>query len=62
MPELAGQKTSGEHRFVMALPGKYREMIVLFTINRCNPRTAEALHMPTASHSAAAPREGDGEN
>ena len=56
MPELAGQENEPLRELtasVLALPGKYREIIVLFYYKQMKIREiAEALHMPTASVSS----------
>ncbi|MFQ9446310.1 MAG: sigma-70 family RNA polymerase sigma factor [Christensenellales bacterium] len=56
MPELAGQEDGHLRELtasVLALPGKYREIIVLFYYKQMKIREiAEALHMPTASVSS----------
>lgn len=56
MPELAGQEDWHLRELtasVLALPGKYREIIVLFYYKQMKIREiAEALHMPTASVSS----------
>lgn len=56
MPELAGQEDGHLWELtasVLALPGKYREIIVLFYYKQMKIREiAEALHMPTASVSS----------
>lgn len=56
MPELAGQEDGHLQELtasVLALPGKYREIIVLFYYKQMKIREiAEALHMPTASVSS----------
>ena len=56
MPELAGQEDGHLRELtasVLALPGKYREIIVLFYYKQMKIREiAEALHMPMASVSS----------